>query len=215
MRRAAWLAWYAATGVVMAASCALDREGMLDEGTGASVTSQSVGGATTTGGAGGVPNMGGGPAVSSTGTGGSGMIGEPCSANAECESDHCADGVCCNHPCTGTCESCKQAGMVGTCAPIPEYTDPDGECDTDEACDGSGDCNGILGIDCESAGDCISDECIDTFCCDTACSGKCRACDVSGSEGTCTFFTPADGDPESDCGGNDVCDGAGDCQNPP
>jgi hypothetical protein len=210
MGRAAWVAWYAATGVVMAAACALDREGMLDQATGTGGSTQSVGGATTA--TGGAANVGGGPVVSSsTGVGGSGMLGDPCGQDMDCESDHCADGICCNHDCMGTCESCNQMGMEGTCQPIPAYNDPDGECETDEACDGSGDCAGVLGVSCDEAGDCISNECIDQVCCDTSCGGKCRACDITGDEGTCTFYTPADGDPDDECPNNDVCDGAGMC----
>jgi hypothetical protein len=51
-----------------------------------------------------------------------------CGAAAECKSGFCSDGVCCETACTGSCESCKLPGSVGTCAPIPEGTDPDKEC---------------------------------------------------------------------------------------
>ena len=213
MGRVAWLAFYAATGVVLAAACGLDREGMLEQVPGSGGGAQSSGGATTS--AGGAPNTGGGPAsVSSTGVGGNGMVGDPCLENDDCENDQCVDSFCCNHACTDTCESCNQPGMEGSCQPIPEGTDPDSECDIEEACDGGHECKGIQGSDCDSAGDCISNECIDLYCCDTSCGGKCRACDVAGGEGTCTFYQPADGDPEGDCPNNDVCNGAGDCQQP-
>ena len=212
MGRVAWLAFFAATGILIPAACGLDRDGMLEQVPGSGGSAQSVGGATTS--AGGVPNAGGGPVTvsSSTGVGGSGMVGDPCVENADCENDQCVDSFCCNHACRGTCESCNQPGMEGSCQPIPEGTDPDTECDTDEACDGSDECKGVQGTDCEGPADCISNQCFDLYCCDTSCGGKCRGCDVSGSEGSCTFYQPADLDPDDDCPGNQVCNGAGDCQ---
>ena len=73
----------------------------------------------------------------STGTGGDSSTtdataallvnGGACGAGAACASGHCVDGVCCDTACDGTCESC--AGTTpGTCAPIPDGTDPDTEC---------------------------------------------------------------------------------------
>lgn len=54
--------------------------------------------------------------------------GVACTTNAECASNACADGVCCNVACSGTCESCALAGLAGTCSPIPDDTDPELEC---------------------------------------------------------------------------------------
>ncbi len=65
---------------------------------------------------------------------------------------------------------------------------------------------------CAAAGECASGTCADGFCCNAACNGQCEACDVAGSEGTCS---PVAGAPhgsrtscDSDgtvCGG--TCDG--------
>src|SRR5262249_14831330 len=35
-----------------------------------------------------------------------------------CQSGHCADGVCCNSACDGTCTSCALPDYVGTCTPV-------------------------------------------------------------------------------------------------
>ena len=54
--------------------------------------------------------------------------GGACTSASNCNNGHCVDGVCCDQPCSGTCESCKVAGSIGTCSPIPMNTDPDNEC---------------------------------------------------------------------------------------
>src|SRR5438552_2118394 len=75
--------------------------------------------------------------------------GQTCAGASQCTSTHCVDGVCCDMACDGTCEACsavKTGGTDGTCAPIPEGMDPDGECPDqgpcglDGSCDGSGAC---------------------------------------------------------------------------
>ncbi len=72
------------------------------------------------------------------------MLGASCSAESECASGFCVDGVCCNTTCTGTCEACGSGttGTPGTCAPITAGTDPDNECAADAAQCRSGTCNG-------------------------------------------------------------------------
>jgi hypothetical protein len=56
-------------------------------------------------------------------------LGTTCAAGTQCASGFCADGVCCNNACEGTCESCNQGGpKSGTCSPIGANTDPEMEC---------------------------------------------------------------------------------------
>ena len=55
-------------------------------------------------------------------------LGAPCTGSAQCLSGFCVDGVCCTSSCTGTCMACNVAGSLGTCAPVPDRTDPAAEC---------------------------------------------------------------------------------------
>ncbi len=38
-------------------------------------------------------------------------VGTPCTSNAECASNSCADGVCCNQACSGVCATCAGTGI--------------------------------------------------------------------------------------------------------
>ena len=53
--------------------------------------------------------------------------GAACQVGSECASTFCADGVCCESACSGTCESCALAEK-GKCAAVPEGQDPAKEC---------------------------------------------------------------------------------------
>lgn len=82
---------------------------------------------------------------------------------------------------------------------------------------GSGAANGAH---CNNNGDCASGHCTDGYCCDQQCSGACVACNVAGSEGTCSSVQLGQGphhgscglDPQTSCGHNGLCDGNGACQ---
>ncbi len=76
--------------------------------------------------------------------------GTPCTAVGDCDSGFCADGVCCDRACDGTCEACvaslKQGGLnTGTCGPIRAGTDPRNECTASvvTTCGQTGSCNGL------------------------------------------------------------------------
>ncbi len=66
--------------------------------------------------------------------------GEMCNDNLQCESGYCVDGVCCNAPCSGTCESCALDNTVGQCTPYPIGTDPVMECGDNGFCNGASAC---------------------------------------------------------------------------
>jgi len=80
------------------------------------------------------------------------------------------------------------------------------------------------GDECSINDDCRTKLCVDGYCCDKPCLGTCEACDLAGSEGTCTNV-PNGQDPHNDCGEkvghfcNNICsmekfpgcDGNGEC----
>jgi hypothetical protein len=107
--------------------------------------------------------VGGGGGVGGAGAGGSGgmggMAGRPgktngtsCAMGSECSSTYCADGVCCEAACAGTCTACvmtKTNQADGLCRPIPATKDPDNECPMQAAST----C-GATGTGCNGAGAC-------------------------------------------------------------
>jgi len=44
--------------------------------------------------------------------------GDTCLSGAECASNLCVDGVCCDDPCEGQCEACDAFGQQGHCVPV-------------------------------------------------------------------------------------------------
>ncbi|HRI71329.1 MAG TPA: VCBS repeat-containing protein, partial [Polyangium sp.] len=116
--------------------------------------------------------------------------GTACASAAECVSNFCVDGVCCDNACTGACQACtvakKGSGSDGTCGNIAANTDPDNECATN--CNGAGACvilQAPNGAYCSSNSNCLSGFCVDGVCCNSACSGSCQACNMPGTEGKC------------------------------
>ncbi|MEZ4311893.1 MAG: hypothetical protein R3F14_28010, partial [Polyangiaceae bacterium] len=148
--------------------------------------------------------------------------GDACTVNADCLSNACADGVCCNSTCTGACQACtaakKGSGTDGTCGNIALGTDPDDECFGMFSCNGSGACALLAnGTACTANGECSTGNCVDGVCCNTACNSLCQSClgvkKGSGADGTCgsiAGFT----DPDAECPGALVCNGAGLCELP-
>ncbi len=162
--------------------------------------------------------------------------GEDCDEAFACQSGSCVEGVCCDAPCDGECESClseKTGAAQGTCAPIVEGTDPDGECadDGSPSCGQNGFCKagacdtyagpGCTPTPCTDGDQCASGFCVDGVCCDSACDGFCEACTTAlngvGPDGVC-LPVAAGRDPEGECGAadlacteRDVCDGANAC----
>ena len=72
-------------------------------------------------------------------------LGASCAAGIECGSGQCADGVCCNSRCDGTCEACSAGlnrdGVNGTCGTVRAETDPHESCTTSvDSCGQTGLC---------------------------------------------------------------------------
>jgi hypothetical protein len=110
-----------------------------------------------------------------------------CTADAECLTGFCTDGVCCDSRCDGTCAACvnaKSGGNDGECTAVPKGDDPDMECGDSkpETCGPMTDkgCSGTIGS-CEvwpSSTPCI------TASCDVAKNEQTAAANCDGM-GTC------------------------------
>ncbi|MFO0679413.1 MAG: MYXO-CTERM sorting domain-containing protein [Polyangiaceae bacterium] len=140
--------------------------------------------------------------------------GRACSEDAECLSGHCADGVCCDTACQGSCDACDLAGSVGVCSVVPagrpgtpdcfpatcDGTRPNcpGNCTTDADCAADGFCskNGLCEIRRSNGQTCNDNacqipgcrQCTSGHCVDGyCCDGACSgACDsCSKVPGTC------------------------------
>jgi hypothetical protein len=105
--------------------------------------------------------------------------GELCATHPECNSGSCADGVCCDRTCDGSCTYCNFDAQKGHCVAVPNGQDPRGECQASSG--GTAEC----------AGSCQTGQCafpdVGKAC------GLCAACDGTGR---CTA-EPAD---DVDCG---------------
>lgn len=102
--------------------------------------------------------------------------GAACTADTQCDTGHCVDGVCCESVC-GTCQRCDQVAPLqpgppqpgpvatpGVCSAVTGAQDPD-SCAGNMTCDAEGQCKGKSGTFCTSPADCASGSCIQG-CCD-------------------------------------------------
>ncbi len=149
----------------------------------------------------------------------SGQAGSTCSADGECISGHCTDGVCCATKCDGICEKCN---ALGQCQPLANSEDS-GTCDDARgcttppcSCGATGECLAVGGS-CSDASTCGSGHCADGVCCNEDCDGTCRSCRASETgvqTGQCASIA-ANTDPANECAANagtGFCDGGGACQ---
>jgi hypothetical protein len=141
--------------------------------------------------------------------------GTSCTANSQCATGYCVDGVCCTSACgdglTGDCMACSVAAgaaLNGTCGPAAKATTcraAVGGCDTAETCDGAStacpaDTFKVSGTTCRAAaGTCdVAEKCtgksatcpVDAFkTAGTTCRAAAGNCDVAekclGSTATC------------------------------
>jgi subtilisin-like proprotein convertase family protein len=158
---------------------------------------------------------------------GCGYDGE-CGGNGSCEY-WVAGTECSAQLCTGSTlylsDSCNGAGVcvdAGTQSCTPYKCAGDGSacktsCTTDADCVSGYYCSGAVcvakkpnGSSCSAANECSSNYCVDGYCCNSGCAGACRACNVAGSQGTCTFYGSGT-DPQAECDTCKVCNGSGAC----
>jgi hypothetical protein len=134
--------------------------------------------------------------------------GAVCTEAGRCESGHCVDGVCCDTACDSTCERCDAGGARGSCARVVSAEDPD-TCAGGRQCNPEGACMSTGGQPCATGTDCLGGICADGVCCDTACDATCQACNISGSEGSCSSLVS--GPDPGTCDGGRSCSAGGEC----
>lgn len=86
----------------------------------------------------------------------------------------------------------------------------DSNCQSGLGCSAGGTCLRNNGQFCTANSDCKFNFCTDGVCCNNSCTGLCFACDLPGNVGSCTAV-PAGQDPDLECPGASVCNGAGAC----
>ena len=113
--------------------------------------------------------------------------GDQCNASAPCDTSlTCVDGVCCDTPCSGACQSCNQAGLAGTCSPVT--SGPDTLCVAAPPCGNTGSCS--------SGGACAQGATT------TTCLGPvCMSPNLLSQIGHCNGSGMCKQDPEVPCGG--------------
>jgi hypothetical protein len=146
--------------------------------------------------------------------------GQSCTDESECSASnpYCVDGLCCDSPCEGQCESCNQAESAGTCTVIPAGDQPSGDredCAADgTSCDGY--CDGVERQSCVYPGS-------ETTCQDAACDSQTNAATeaaVCDGEGACDVGPAVDCTPyicgatqcRGDCVADSDCDSAAYCR---
>ncbi|HEY6478344.1 MAG TPA: hypothetical protein VI456_17325, partial [Polyangia bacterium] len=142
--------------------------------------------------------------------------GSTCTADSDCGSTHCAQGVCCNAACTGTCMSCALTATKGTCSPIAAGTDPLAQCSdvgatnpcgTNGFCNGAGACQFYpAGMNCGAAS-CTGTTLTQARTCDGA--GSCRAATTA----MCDPFQCGTGACKITCASNTDCVAPNSCTN--
>ncbi len=95
--------------------------------------------------------------------------GHACADGAQCFSDHCVDGVCCDAACEGLCQACtaekRGTGAGGECGPIAGGLDPDNECPGITNCAPGGACSLLqTGSACAMDGECATGHCVGGAC---------------------------------------------------
>jgi hypothetical protein len=144
--------------------------------------------------------------------------GQPCSTADQCQSGFCADGVCCDTACTGSCVSCALPGTPGQCAPVPAgAADPRGgcadqgpsACGTNGHCDGAGACQKYpAGTVCKPGG---CDAAANRWTPDAVCGAS--GCETPPARGCAPFRCDAEGRRCADtCAGNDGCEAPAVCR---
>lgn len=135
--------------------------------------------------------------------------GRTCQDGVQTGGERCEDGACVVVPDTAPCAPYLCVG--DRCGSDCTTTSHAG-CVDSYHCDGSACVEDLdQGDSCSDPEQCPGDRCVDSRCCNEGCGGTCEACDLSGTEGTCTAHPPY-ADPDTECSSAPFgCDGDGAC----
>jgi len=148
--------------------------------------------------------------------------GSPCTPLSAplCDSNQCADGVCCNTACTGPCQACsssaKGGGIDGVCDFVVDGIDPSSECPdvgvnecrADGVCDGGGQCRtSVIGKICKASSCNLETEQFNAWLCNHA--GTC----LDMGKASCGTYKcdPSLGACRTSCTSSDQCSGGLEC----
>ncbi len=122
-------------------------------------------------------------------TGSAGAQGDPCSDHVECQSGFCADGVCCESACDGSCDlTCNDGISPGVCQPVNCLV-PENPCRWSFCNEDTGECQSAPVEDGTPCGD--GDPCTTDDRCQTGlCTGGYDTCAEPGPGG-CDCSAPA------------------------
>jgi len=153
------------------------------------------------------------------GPAGSKKQGEACAGADECETKSCADGVCCDSPCTDACHTCNNPDNRGACVAVARGEAPahDGcgkqpaaSCGMNGLCDGAGGCQ--LYDDTTVCGEASCDKASNTLSPEARCDGHGTCAAAGGGISCAPFACNGDGKRCADkCKGNGDCVGANAC----
>ncbi len=144
-----------------------------------------------------------------------GELGDPCSSDSQCDTGHCASGVCCQEACDDACMACNLQGSVGSCLALADGSacgDDSNVCDGGETCQ-DGVCLAGGALNCDDGSVCTADSCDPATGCvhvamdcndDDSCTTD--SCDPAAG---CQNLPAADG---SSCADANVCNGQETCQ---
>ncbi len=134
--------------------------------------------------------------------------GLACMTDAECESTHCVDGVCCGASACPDCYSCNVAGLLGQCAADTAKANSacgdtvDRPCSAPDTCDMMGVCQPNHLAVATACGDMMATPCSDPDTCDGM--GTCQVNDKPAD-------TACNDAATTECTKPDTCNSAGQC----
>jgi hypothetical protein len=131
-----------------------------------------------------------------------------CSKDAQCGTNHCVEGICCDTACTDRCHSCALSGSIGKCTVEPTGVDLKHECGPGRACLGT--CSAGACVGSSTGTQCDAQKCtgastgIGPATCEKA-GGSCQTDKVAQFDCAPYLCEPAFGACRETCSGSDEC----------